>query len=411
MANHSSLQMRVGIIGLGGAARQILPSFQAHPGVSIAAGADPSAEVRAAFEREFSVPVFASAEDLCACADVDVVYIATPHQFHREHAVIAAQAGKHLIVEKPMALTMEDCDAMIAAAESAGVLLIVGHTHAFDAPIIKMRELIAAGKIGPVSLINAFNYTNFLYRPRRPEELDIERGGGAIYNQATHQVDIVRFLEGGKVKSVRSAAWALDPDRPVDGAYSAFLQFESGAVATIMFSGYDFFDSDEFHDWTGELGETKTPRQNGSARRALGALPSGTDEAALKARRGVGWDSNKDKSDPQGAAHPHFGVIIVSGPNGDLRQTARGIELYGPDGPREFPLDAPKVFPDKIGIVEEMYQAFSGARPLVRDGRWARATMEVCLAIRESAQEGREIQLSRQVGIETGPEEVKSNAS
>lgn len=392
-------QMRVGVIGLGGAARQMLPSFQTHPHVVIAAGADPREDARDAFSTEFSAPAFAHPEDLCSCSDVDVVYIATPHQLHREHAVLAARAGKHIIVEKPMALTLEDCDAMIEAAEHAKVLLVVGHTHAFDAPIIEMRRLICEGAIGPLALINNFNYTNFLYRPRRYEELRTESGGGAIYNQAPHQVDIVRLLGGGKVESVRSASWALDPDRPTDGAYSAFLQFEGGAVAVIVYSGYDFFDSDQFHDWVGELGEPKPSGLNGSARRALSALPAGADESALKAQRGLGGKPSPSHDDPASRAHPHFGVTIVTGRDGDLRQTARGLEHYGREGIREIAIPGPKVFPDKSGLVDEMYDAFAGQQPLLRDGHWARATMEVCLAIRQSALEGREIQLSRQVGI------------
>ena len=77
--------------------------------------------------------------------------------------------------------------------------LVVGHSHSFDAPILRTRELIASGDFGAVRMINAFNYTDFLYRPRRPEELDTAHGGGAVFNQAAHQVDIVRLLGGGRV--------------------------------------------------------------------------------------------------------------------------------------------------------------------------------------------------------------------
>ena len=75
--------------------------------------------------------------------------------------------------------------------------LVVGHSHSFDAPILRTRELIASGAFGAVRMINALNYTDFLYRPRRPEELDTAQGGGAVFNQAAHQVDIVRLLGGG----------------------------------------------------------------------------------------------------------------------------------------------------------------------------------------------------------------------
>ena len=99
---------------------------------------------------------------------VDAVYVATPHEFHAENAIMAARNGKHVLVEKPMALTLEECHAMIEAARKGGVHLVVGHSHSFDAPIARTRELIAAGTFGALRMITAVQFTDFLYRPRRP---------------------------------------------------------------------------------------------------------------------------------------------------------------------------------------------------------------------------------------------------
>ena len=145
-----------------------------------------------------------SVEALCADAEVDVVYVATPHELHADHVEAAAAGGKHVLVEKPMAITLDECRRMIDAAERANVRLIVGHSHSFDAPILRAREIIASGALGAVRMINAQYYTDFLYRPRRPEELVTTRGGGAVFSQAAHQVDIVRLLGGGRVRSVRA---------------------------------------------------------------------------------------------------------------------------------------------------------------------------------------------------------------
>src|SRR4029077_14119172 len=122
---------------------------------------------------------------------VEAVYIATPHQLHAAHAALAAGAGKDIILEKPMTLTLADGDAIIAAVERAKVHLIVGHTHAFDPAVREMRRIVASGVLGRLALIAAWSYTNFLYRPRRPEELDTARGGGILFNQVPHQVDMV----------------------------------------------------------------------------------------------------------------------------------------------------------------------------------------------------------------------------
>src|SRR5689334_12032016 len=171
------MTLRIGLVGLGRACTSMLPSLVANPNVRLTAAADPRSEALDAFEREFQGEVYHSAEELCASPKVDAVYIATPHQFHRDNVLAAAAAGKHAIVEKPMALTIEDCQAMIAAVERSGIRLVVGHTHSFDPPILKMRELIEQDLLGPVRMINTWDFTDFLYRPRRPEELDTAFGG------------------------------------------------------------------------------------------------------------------------------------------------------------------------------------------------------------------------------------------
>src|SRR5262249_45002567 len=195
----------------------MLPTFAADPRVSLVAAADPRPEARQRFAADFAGKAYPRVEDLCADPAVDIVYVATPHQFHAAHAVLAAQHGKHPLVETPLALTLEDGDAVIAAVRRAGVRLIVGHSHSFDAPILRLRGLIASAAFGPVRMITALNYTEYLYRPRRPEELDTAQGGGAVFNQAAHQVDVVRLIGGGLVTRVRAATGSWDKARPTEG--------------------------------------------------------------------------------------------------------------------------------------------------------------------------------------------------
>ena len=164
--------IRLGVAGLGRAFTLMLPAFVADPRVLLAAAADPRAAARAQFSSAFGAPVHDDVEALCADPGVDAIYIATPHQFHAAHAILAAQHGKHVLVEKPMAISVAECAAMIAAADRANVQLVVGHSHSFDAPVRRARALIDAGAIGRVHMINAQYYTDFLYRFRRPEELD-----------------------------------------------------------------------------------------------------------------------------------------------------------------------------------------------------------------------------------------------
>ena len=176
-------------------------------------------------------------------------------------------------------------------------------------------------------MITALNFTDFLYRPRRPEELDTARGGGVVFSQAAHQVDVVRLLAGGHVRSVRATTGAWDPARPTEGAYSALLTFADGAFASLTYSGYAHFDSDEFCGWIGELGHRKDPARYGAARALTGRPLPREEEAALKIARSYGATHERRSHRPD--AHNHFGLVVVSCDHADLRPLPNGVSIYG----------------------------------------------------------------------------------
>jgi phthalate 4,5-cis-dihydrodiol dehydrogenase len=382
-------KLRIGVAGLGRAFAVMAPTFAADPRVALVAAADPRAEARHRFAADFGGTAYTRVEDLCADSAVEVVYVATPHQFHAAHALLAAEHGKHLLIEKPLALTLEDCDVIVAAANRAGVRLVVGHSHAFDAPILRLRALVNSGAFGPVRMISAFNYTDYLYRPRRPEELDTAQGGGAVFNQAAHQVDIVRLIGGGRVGSVRAITGAWDSARPTEGAYAALLTFTGGAFASLVYSGYGRFDSDELDNWIGEMGQVKAPYADAARPR----FPSGAEEIAIKAARNYGGADYRPP--PAAAAHQHFGTLIVGCAQADLRPVPTGVLVYQNGGARLEPLPPPTV--PRAEVIDEVYRAVAGGEPALHDGPWAAATVEVLLAILRSARDGRDIVMTRQV--------------
>src|SRR5256712_1125290 len=384
--------MRIGVAGLGRAFTLMAPTLAGDARVELVAAADPRAEARAQFTMDFGGRAYATVEELSADRAVEVVYVATPHQFHAAHARLAFAAGKHALVEKPMALTLEECRSMIDAARAAGKHLVVGHSYSFDAPIGRTRELVASGKYGKLRMITALNFTDFLYRPRRPEELDTARGGGAVYNQAAHHVDIVRLLGGGRLKSVRAGTGAWDPARPTEGAYSALLTFEDGAFASITYSGYAHFDSDEFTGWIGEGGQRKDPNAYGTARKLLAG-----DETQVKNARNYG--GKQFARAPGALLHQHFGVLIASCERADLRPMPEGVWIYADGEKRMEPLLAPKL--QRAEVIDELYAALVDGKAPLHDGGWALATTEVCLAIRQSAKEQKEIPLRNQTGLRT----------
>jgi phthalate 4,5-cis-dihydrodiol dehydrogenase len=379
--------MKLGVIGLGRAFTLMAPTFRAHPAVDLVAATDPRIEARQRFEGEFGAKTYRSSDGLCDDPDVEAVYIASPHQDHARHACKAAARGKHVLVEKPMAVTLAECDAMIAATKAAGVQLVVGHSHSFDAPIARAREIVASGALGAVRMVTALNYTDFLYRPRRPEELDTAKGGGVLYSQAAHQVDVVRLLVGSRVTSVRASAGAWDPARPTEGAYGAHLSFENGAFATLTYSGYGRFDSDAFCGDIGELGQRKESSAYGGARRMLASAADADAEAALKQARNYGGEREAETRAP--VAHEHFGLIVVSCERGDLRPMPTGVHVYDDEVPRFEPLPVPTI--PRREVIDELLQAIASSRPAPHDGKWGRDTLQVCIAMLQSARENREV--------------------
>jgi phthalate 4,5-cis-dihydrodiol dehydrogenase len=383
----------LGVAGLGRAFMLMLPTFIADPRVRLVAAAAPGRDSRERFVREFGGNAYASIEDLCSDPAVHVVYIATPHELHAEHVRVAAQAGKHILVEKPMAITLEQCENMIDAARRGGVHLIVGHSHSFNRPVLRAREIIESGAVGAVRMITAFNYTDFLYRPRRPEELDTAKGGGVIFSQAAHQCDIVRLLGGGRVRSVRAVTASWDAQRSTEGAYSALLTFENGTFASLTYSGYGHFDSDEFSDWIGEMGDRKDSAKYGIARRAIAGLRA-EQETSLKRARTFG--AGAAAGSQQDRLYQQFGTVIVSCEHADLKPTARGVAIYG-DLDRTFDeLPIPAV--PRQEVIDELYNSIVHGQPSLHNGAWAMATLEVCLAILQSAREQRELVLLHQIG-------------
>ncbi len=272
--------LRLGIAGLGVASTQILPPLAKLPFIKITAAADTRTDALAKFRQAYGGEGYSRVEDLCRSAAVDAVYIATPNALHAEHAVTAAKHGKHIIVEKPMAMTLTECDAMNEAAEKHGVKLLCGHTHSFDPPVRKIREIVKGGELGKLCMIHTWNYNEFMYRPRMKHELAMSRG--VVLNQGPHHVDIVRLIGGGLVRSVRAMTGVWDKAREWEGSYTCYLEFADGTPATLVYSGYGFFDTAELFEWVGEGGQYRDPKTNLDVRKRLREVRTTEEEEQLK---------------------------------------------------------------------------------------------------------------------------------
>ncbi len=369
-------RLNVGVIGLGFGSTLTLPDLARDSRFQLVAGADPREPARAAFETAFGGQAFADAEALCRSPKVELVYICTPPLLHREQVEIAAAHRKHILVEKPMALTVQDCDAMITAARNAGVALIYGHSHSYDPPIRAMRDIVQSGRYGTVAMIHNWTYTDLLYRARAVWELDTRRGGGVVYIQAPHQIDIARILIDKPVRSVQAHTYCLDETRAADGCFSAFLSFEGGASAALSYSGYGRFDSAELHGWVGEDGHPRAPGTHASTH----ALRKGRDEEQAREARRFG---GSPAPVPDAPHQPFFGMTLVTLGGADIRQTPTGLALYTRHGRRD--IDVPLRPSGRELMLDEVHRALTEDVPPIHDGRWGRATIAACVGILDSS--------------------------
>lgn len=383
-------ELRVGLAGVGSVARTILPAIEAMPNVKLAAVADVRQEPLDRCRERYGAETYTRVEAMCESPNVDAVWVCTPNMLHAEHAIMAAEHGKHVICEKPMAVTLEQAQAMVEAVDRNGVRYVQGHSKIFDPPIRRIREIVSSAELGRLIQINTWEFKPWLTGPPRlGTEVDSSLGGGALYRQGPHQTDVVRGIGGGMVKSLRAVTGRWHPSFPLaEGDYTAFLEFQDGTAATMAFNGYGYFDITELTWGIGEGGQQTDPLRR-RVRRA------GAVEAEVK----YGWAAERAEEERPGRTQsrrfqPFFGLTIVSCERGDIRQSPDGLYVYSDDGREEITFDASG---HGRGELTEMYEAIGEDRPTFPDARWGMATLEVILSILESSRERREVTLSHQV--------------
>lgn len=386
--------LRVGLAGLGSVARTILGSVDSIEGVKLTAVADIRQEPLDAAREKYGVETFDSVEAMCESPDVDAVWVCTPNLFHSEHTIIAAEHGKHVICEKPMAVTLEQAQAMVDAVERNGVRYVQGHSKIFDPPIRRMREVVSSGELGRLVQLNTWEYKPWISgQPRLGSEVDSSMGGGVLYRQGPHQTDIVRGIGGGMVKSVRAVAGRWNPSFPLaEGDYTAFLEFEDGVAATMMFNGYGYFDITELTWGIGEGGQRRDIDIPVPFERYDNSVEADTKYAF------AGKRAEREEAERLSGRRnqPFFGLTIASCERGDIRQSPDGLYIYDENGRREITFDNRG---QGRGELTELRDAIREERPTFPDARWGMASLEVILGILQSSNERREVTMSLQTPV------------
>ena len=338
-------ELGVGLVGAGAISGAHVAAVRGAPGARLVAVAEPREEAGRELAGENGAEWRPDIEGLLARSDVDVVVLGTPSGLHPEQAVLAARAGKHVVTEKPPAITLEGADRMIAACREAGVTLSCIFQNRFARDALRLKRAVEKGLLGRPVMGNAFVHW------RRPREyygaaggwrgtyaLD---GGGALMNQSIHTIDLLRWVMG-PVESLSAYAATLARGIEAEDTASVALRFESGALGCIQ-------------------GMTSA-HANSPARLEI----LGTEGAAALAGSGlILWEPARDEEvlDARDVASTH-----------EAREGEPWTRLHE----MQFRL-----------IVEALRE---GGQPPVR-GEEARAALEVVLAAYESARTGEQVTL------------------
>lgn len=347
----------LGIVGLGTAGVAMLASALHDDAVRVVAVADPLVE-ELPLSGSTSIAIYRSLEALLEDRDVEVVHLATPTPLHAAHIRLAVEARRHVVVEKPVTARSDEVPLLGKRATDVGVAVIVGHSESFEPYAASVRVAISEGRLGTPVAVMAEKVTDWMRRPRRPEELDASQGGGIIRRQGVHQVDVVRSVVFAKDLQVSRARLIPDAHGGQTAGYVAWLDAPGGTVCLLQ-------------DGRGVRGMLPTssdpPRQAPEAekrRRAAALL-----ERAVTAGRPLALG---------GGDVERFSVL---GTEGRLVASSRGVAVER--GGDVEQLDLASRPEGRAAVLEELRQVLDGKAPL-HDLAWGAENLRLCEAIEEA---------------------------
>jgi UDP-N-acetyl-2-amino-2-deoxyglucuronate dehydrogenase len=236
--------LRFGIIGCGEIAAQTCQGISSAPNTAIAMLMDTRPEVLSDLAEFYHVPTTTDVDALLANPEVDAVYIATPHYLHAPLGIKAAEAGKHVLVEKPIATTLADADALIAACEKHNVKLGVAFYAQVDAAMAAARDLVRAGVLGKITFVRLSSlsrkpdaywhggYTGRVYTDWRTRKA--QAGGGVLIMNVIHDLNTVRWVTGLEVVRVYSEMDTLATPVEVEDTIGVVMRYDNGAIGVVQ---------------------------------------------------------------------------------------------------------------------------------------------------------------------------------
>lgn len=225
---------KFGILGCGMIAGIHADAINNIEGAELVAVADNNHEYAESFAKKHGVKAYASYADMLK-SDVDVVCVCTPSCFHAQNAIDAMRAGKHVVLEKPMALSTDDADRVIAVSKETGKLVTVICQLRFSPDVQRLKKLVGKGAFGRISLctLSMKYHRSSEYYSSSPWKGTLKfDGGGALMNQGIHGIDLLEYIVGD-VKEVQGKIRTLSHKIEVEDSAVAMLEFENGALGVI----------------------------------------------------------------------------------------------------------------------------------------------------------------------------------
>lgn len=232
-------KLKIGIIGLGGIARSHCDAIATLDNVEIVAVADLFEDKRRQYMEKYNIPRgYKTHTELLADEEVEAVAVVLGHQLHHQLTVDACNAGKHVLVEKPMALSLAQCDAMIEAADRNRVKLMVGHSQHFYGTSLKAKEILDSGELGPLITAVCYMSKNWGFAGRRPQYRSRYHGGGMWMTNGVHVVDRLTWMMASQAVSVSASIGTRAHYQAADDSATAFIRYKNGLAGVAVAVGF-----------------------------------------------------------------------------------------------------------------------------------------------------------------------------
>ena len=223
-------KVRWGLLSTANINRRVIPVIRESARGELVAVASRSLSSAQAYARKWEIPqTFGSYEAMLASDAVDAVYISLPNHLHAEWAIKAMQQGKHVLCEKPFAITLDDVDEMTAVSQKTGCILTEAFMYRHHPQTKIVGEWVRDGRLGRITLVRAV--FNFAFKTRENIRLNPKWGGGSLWDVGVYPLSMAQFIMGGPPELVSGSQWLGESG--VDEVFSGQMSYANGAVAQI----------------------------------------------------------------------------------------------------------------------------------------------------------------------------------